>query len=313
MSINVFNDMAARWDTKTCQGGLRWQIFPTNNGYDVKLCSSNTRFFDLSARLARYTGNKTYIDWADKTWDWMESINLLNNSTYTIFEGAHVQDDCKKPVKSEISADNAHFALGAAFLYNQTNGDSKWKDRVNGLLEHGTKTFFDDGVAIEPSCEAKHHCGQAALSYKGELVQAYTLITQVAPFANDKIQPILKKTAAAAAKRCSDGEDGKQCGFEWADSTYDKDSFTQGAVQQMNAAIAVDALLVGSSKPPATDEKKGNDGNSGNGGNGGSGGKGGGDDGKGDKGDDNKSAASGLVSASVMAAIISPLLSIVLA
>lgn len=249
----------------------------------------------------------------------MESVKLLDNSTYAIFEGAQVEDNCKKPIKSEISADNAHFALGAAFLYNQTNGDQKWKDRVSKLLDHGTKTFFDDGVAIEPSCEAKHHCGQATLSYKGELVQAYTLITQVAPFANDKIQPLLKNTAAAAAKRCSDGEDGKQCGFEWADKTYDKDSFTQVAVQQMNAAIAVDALLVDSSKPPATDEKKGNDGNGGNGGNGGSSGnggsgdKGGGDDGKGGKGDDNKSLASGLVSASVMAAIISPLLSILLA
>lgn len=40
MSVNVFNDMVARWDTKTCQGGLRWQIFTTNKGYDVKLCKS---------------------------------------------------------------------------------------------------------------------------------------------------------------------------------------------------------------------------------------------------------------------------------
>jgi mannan endo-1,6-alpha-mannosidase len=30
----VSNDMAARWDISTCGGGLRWQIFTFNTGYD---------------------------------------------------------------------------------------------------------------------------------------------------------------------------------------------------------------------------------------------------------------------------------------
>jgi mannan endo-1,6-alpha-mannosidase len=32
----VSNDMAARWDISTCGGGLRWQIFTFNTGYDYK-------------------------------------------------------------------------------------------------------------------------------------------------------------------------------------------------------------------------------------------------------------------------------------
>ena len=32
----VFNTMQARWDTETCNGGLRWQIFQWNSGYDYK-------------------------------------------------------------------------------------------------------------------------------------------------------------------------------------------------------------------------------------------------------------------------------------
>jgi mannan endo-1,6-alpha-mannosidase len=32
----VFDDMAARWDTSTCGGGLRWQIFTFDTGYDYK-------------------------------------------------------------------------------------------------------------------------------------------------------------------------------------------------------------------------------------------------------------------------------------
>lgn len=69
--------MASRWDTQYCGGGLRWQIFSWNNGYDYKNSVSNAALFHIAARLARYTGNQTYVDWAVKVFDWMESINLV--------------------------------------------------------------------------------------------------------------------------------------------------------------------------------------------------------------------------------------------
>jgi mannan endo-1,6-alpha-mannosidase len=53
----VFNNQVTRWDTTTCGGGLRWQIFIINAGYDYKNTISNGAFFQLAARLARYTGN----------------------------------------------------------------------------------------------------------------------------------------------------------------------------------------------------------------------------------------------------------------
>jgi mannan endo-1,6-alpha-mannosidase len=36
LSRAVFNSMVPRWDTTSCNGGLRWQIFPANAGYDYK-------------------------------------------------------------------------------------------------------------------------------------------------------------------------------------------------------------------------------------------------------------------------------------
>lgn len=33
----VFNTQAPRWETSTCNGGLRWQIFKWNKGYDYKV------------------------------------------------------------------------------------------------------------------------------------------------------------------------------------------------------------------------------------------------------------------------------------
>jgi len=63
----VFNTQAARWDMEHCNGGLKWQIFEWNKGYDYKNSISQACFFALGARLALFTGNNSYADWADKT------------------------------------------------------------------------------------------------------------------------------------------------------------------------------------------------------------------------------------------------------
>jgi len=73
----VFNEQVSRWDPSNCGGGLRWQIFPFNNGYDYKNSISNGCLFHLAARLARYTGNSTYMTYAERTFDWMNEIGIL--------------------------------------------------------------------------------------------------------------------------------------------------------------------------------------------------------------------------------------------
>ena len=62
----VFNFQAALWDTSKCGGGFHWQVYSFNVGYNLKNTISNGGFFQLAARLARYTGNSTYSSWADK-------------------------------------------------------------------------------------------------------------------------------------------------------------------------------------------------------------------------------------------------------
>jgi mannan endo-1,6-alpha-mannosidase len=36
LTENLWNTQVRRWDTATCGGGLKWQIFTFNNGYDYK-------------------------------------------------------------------------------------------------------------------------------------------------------------------------------------------------------------------------------------------------------------------------------------
>ena len=113
----VFNSQALRWDDTTCGGGLRWQIFSFNNGYDYKNSISNGCFFNLAARLATYTGNKTYSDWAEKSWQWVNAIGLMDPE-YRVFDGSDDTINCTRLNHIQWSYNAGVFLLGAASMYN---------------------------------------------------------------------------------------------------------------------------------------------------------------------------------------------------
>lgn len=113
----VFNLQASRWDDTSCGGGLRWQIFAWNKGYDYKNSISNGGFFQLAARLARYTKNDTYAYWADKTYNWIESTPLFT-SDYLIYDGAPIENNCTIASKLQWTYNIGTFLMGAANMYN---------------------------------------------------------------------------------------------------------------------------------------------------------------------------------------------------
>ena len=115
-----------------CGGGLHWQIYSVNKGYNYKNSIANGCFFNLGARLYRYTGNKTYLDWAVKTWDWMDQVGFIDNSSYAIYDGADSNKACKELNRAEFSYNNAIFAQGAAFTYNAVSGSASVRSDGHG-------------------------------------------------------------------------------------------------------------------------------------------------------------------------------------
>ncbi|ROT41237.1 mannan endo-1,6-alpha-mannosidase DCW1 [Sodiomyces alkalinus F11] len=245
----VFTTQAApsRHD-ETCNGGLRWQIPFANKGFNYKNSISQGCFFNLGARLARYTGNKTYADWADRTWDWMVGVNFIDDK-YNIFDGAHVEHNCTDINRAQFSYNNAVFLLGAAYMYNYTDGDETWKSRVEGLLQNTIDVFFPDDIAYEVACEPRMTCTTDMLSFKGYVARWLSTMTQVAPFTAETILPVLRKSAEAAVAQCTGGESGRECGFQWWSGTFDG---SVGAGQTMNVLSAVSSLLIGGAKAPVT-------------------------------------------------------------
>ncbi|ORY68928.1 glycoside hydrolase [Pseudomassariella vexata] len=253
----VFNTQAdpQRHD-KSCNGGLRWQIPFSNNGYNYKNSIANGCFFNLGARLARYTQNDTYAKWAEETWDWVRGVGFMDND-YNIYDGAHVEHNCTDINKAQFSYNNGVFLLGAAYMYNYTEGSPRWKTELDNLLDATLKVFFPNNIAFEIACEEHMTCTTDMLSFKGYVHRWMSTITQVAPYTAEKIQPVLKQSATAAINQCTGGDNQRTCGFGWASGAFDN---SVGAGQTMNVLAAVSSLLIGGTKAPFTNDTGGTSG-----------------------------------------------------
>jgi len=249
----VFNTQAdpGRHDT-TCNGGLRWQIPFANNGYNYKNSIANGCFFNLGARLARYTKNQTYADWADKTWDWMVSVGFLD-ADYAIYDGAHVETNCTDINKAQFSYNNGVYLLGAAFMWNHTQ-DPKWEQRLTRLVDATLATFFPNNIAFELACEEHMTCTTDMLSFKGYIHRWLATATRLAPFIRDKVTAVLQTSTNAAVAQCNGGSSGRACGFQWSSKVFDG---SVGAGQTMNVLGAVSSLLINNVPGPLTNETGG--------------------------------------------------------
>ncbi len=248
VAVNTFNNMVGRWDTTTCGGGLKWQIYPENSyGYNYKNSISNGCAFALGARLARYTGNQTYADWAEKIYDWTKSVGLISD-IYEVFDGTDDKTNCAKVAdKTQWTYNNAMFLHGSAFMYDVTNGASVWKDRTSGFLSHAELLFFSpvekDNIMYEWACETGESgrtCNLDQQSFKAYLSRFMAKTAAVAPFTKDTITKYIKASAVGAAKSCSGGDDKVTCGSKWYTGSWDG---TSGVGQQLAALEVTHALL----------------------------------------------------------------------
>lgn len=117
LALAVFNSQTVRWDTTSCGGGLKWQIFTFNNGYNYKNSISNGCYFNLGARLAMYTGNATYAEEADKMWDWVRTVGLISDE-YFVYDGSDDTLNCTELNHIQWSYNAGVFLYGAATMWN---------------------------------------------------------------------------------------------------------------------------------------------------------------------------------------------------
>ena len=252
LAENVFNSQVLRWNTETCGGGLKWQIFTFNNGYNYKNSVSTLSFATLSARLARFTGNETYIDWAEKSLQWLTDIGLLSipstasndTSRAAIYDGTDDTLNCTEINHIEWSQNAGLLLTSSAYAWNFTTGTRTWES-YSTLGQYITNDTFAttqndrsdsnnaQGIISEVACIPSGTCtvdqkafraslarGLARsrdLTWDANITRAGTVITSEHALINS----ILRDSAQAAAKQCTGGDSGTVCGLDWRAEEYD--------------------------------------------------------------------------------------------
>ena len=255
LAQGVFNTQASRWDTEHCGGGLRWQIFSWNEGYDYKNTISGGCFFALGSRLALYTGNDSYAEWAERTWDWTRGVGYIDDD-YQVYDGARIGDNCTALTPYQWTYNAGAFLLGAAAMYNHTE-DDKWRKRVDNMID-GLDVFFkgdDNNLMSEIACEPANMCNTDQQSFKSYLSRWLVNVVQWYPETGEKILPLLRASSKIAAKQCTGGDNKRMCGLKWHDDA--KWDGTEGLGQQMSALQVVLSNLIEDAADPVTDSTGG--------------------------------------------------------
>lgn len=241
----VFNTQAHRWDMSSCGGGLKWQIFAFNLGYDYKNAISNGCFFNLAARLGAYTHNDTYLEWANRVWDWEQAVGLIGEN-YMVYDGTGDLENCTSLSHIQWTYNAGIHILGAAMMWRETTGSQQalWQTRLSALLE-SAKVFFtgDSPTMYEAACEPPGNCNVDQLSFKAYFSRWLGATAKIAPFTHDIILPLLQSSAQAAALSCTGGIQGTLCGMRWTAGTWDG---TDGVGQQMCALEVIQTNLLDS-------------------------------------------------------------------
>ncbi|QIX01022.1 hypothetical protein AMS68_006539 [Peltaster fructicola] len=248
----VFNTQALRWDTTSCSGGLKWQIFAFNNGYDYKNSPTNFGFFNLAARLGHYTKNSSYLDWAEKSYNWSQRTQLISTE-YHVWDGMDDLKNCTDWNHIEWTYSSGMALHGAAVMYAATNS-TIWKDRVTAIWNTSSSVFFNSAkVMTEVACESNSpvNCNTDQLSFKASYSRFLAqTASAIRPWLSDSINTYLAASASAAAAQCIGGTSGSDCGTLWFNNG--KWDGTTGVGQEMSAMQVIQSNLVKYSKLAVT-------------------------------------------------------------
>lgn len=265
MAQAIYNTMNSKWDDNTCGGGLRWQMFTWNAGYDYKNSIANGCLFQMAARLARYVGNDSngtatnYTDTAEKVWDWMEEVGFMTLETdgteLQLYDGASIDsgnNSCDTVTHLKWSYNFGVFITGAAYMYNFTE-DATWLSRVNELWT-ASKYFFTDNIMTETTCATNNKCNNDQRTFRCLFARSLSLVSVLVPEMRTEFDSYMEASASAAAQSCSGGSDGVTCGFDWAASGWDG---VYGLGEQMSALETIQYLIYDDFAAPYTADNGG--------------------------------------------------------
>ncbi|KAH7392311.1 glycoside hydrolase [Phaeosphaeria sp. MPI-PUGE-AT-0046c] len=251
-AVNVWNTQNSRLESEegtngTCGGGLRWQIFTFNNGYNYKNSFTNGNFFLLSARLAKFTGNTTYLQTADKVFKWSQDVGLVSKD-FHVYDGTSTTENCTNIAPIQWTSNVGVYAEGAALMSNITSAQ-KWTDAVKSFV-NSSSIFMSNGsnIITEVACERSGKCNIDQRAFKGIFARTMARTAVASPWMADTINEVLKVNAKAAAGACENAGNPK-CSSWAAASKGGRKTAADGNIGEVFSALEViQGLLYPSAK-----------------------------------------------------------------
>ncbi|HKV01874.1 MAG TPA: glycoside hydrolase family 76 protein [Ktedonobacteraceae bacterium] len=246
MAKAIFNNMTRGWDSK-CGGGIWWDKDKT-----YKNAIANELFLEVAARLHQRTPGDTvgggsgprhtsYIDWANKEWQWFKNSGMLNASNL-VNDGLD-SGTCVNNGRNPWTY-NQGVILGALTDLYKITGDASYLAQAEAIADANNRTNIDDnGILYEKGCEPSNSCGTDGPQFKGIFMKNLYYLYQ-----SDNKQAyknFIIKNVDAIWNRGRDRSN--HLGLHW-DGPFDRAQ----ARNQSSATDAVNAAIALSS--PITDE-----------------------------------------------------------
>lgn len=144
MARRLFQDMAKGWDKTRCGGGLWWT---KERGY--KNAIPNELFMVLAARLYHRLADPSYVEWAQREWDWFRGTGMLNNEGL-INDG--LDENCRNNGGVTWTYNQGVILGGIVDLHHAT-GDEEIVQLAQLIADAATSQLvYPEGILREP-CE----------------------------------------------------------------------------------------------------------------------------------------------------------------
>lgn len=226
MAKTIFNDIAASWDA-TCGGGVWWSKAKT-----YKNAIPNELFLTLAIRLHERTpgdrGSGSYIDWANKEWNWFNGSGMINASNL-INDG--LTSSCQNNGSTTWTYNQGVILGGLADLYKST-GNFSYVRKAEAIANAATGTLVNSNGILKEPCEPS--CGGDGPQFKGifmrNLFYLYTVDHQASyrQFITRNVDSIWN----------NDRNSSNQLGLMWYGPFDSADAARQSSAQDaLNSAI----------------------------------------------------------------------------
>ena len=177
MARYIFKDITLGWD-ETCGGGILWE-----KGIGYKGTISNELTLLLAARLhlakTDEVGGKSCLQWSVDIWNWMLSVNLINEKGQVQDGVGERRGDCK--INPRVWTYNQGVLLSGLVYLNEITGDRTYIDHAHNIALAAIKNMVDDnGVLIEINCEPDD-CNADAEQFKGIFMRHLTVLNHHSP------------------------------------------------------------------------------------------------------------------------------------